>query len=62
MPTTHKHRESDKCMAKVKSPRNIPLFLIFYLSVTIMGSRWPSPRRFRGFRARGTLTRNSIQG
>lgn len=38
------------------------LFLVFYLSVPIMGSRWPSPRRFRGFRARWTLTRNSIQG
>lgn len=32
------------------------------LSVPIVGGRWPSPRRFRGFRARWTLTRNSIQG
>lgn len=52
IPKTQKHRGDDKCRAKVGGPETFLLFLVFYLSVPIKGSRWPSPRRFRGFRAR----------
>lgn len=60
--TPRKRKGETKGRQRSESQKRSYPFLGIYLSVPIMGGRWPSPRRFRGFRARWTLTRNSIQG
>lgn len=60
---TGKERTVSQTHRREEGPcRHSSFILPLYLSFPLMGSRWLSPRRFSGFRARCTLTRNSIQG